>query len=180
MPFSFINRIKLRMKDMGTIRALCEEAETYARKNGEESPGAEHFLLSALDLPDGTARRVFGRIGVESDQIENAIRSQHNEALSFVGMDVSKAGLTEDDIEIGKGHRILYESKPSAQSMMKALAELRKCDKDIPLRGLHVLEVLSSKDLGVVARTLKLMGVNKEAFKEAIQKELDHYKLSLK
>ncbi|BBB97661.1 hypothetical protein ABIF38_004004 [Bradyrhizobium japonicum] len=43
-----------KLNDMGTIKFLCERAETYALQDQQREPGAEHFLLASLDLPDGT------------------------------------------------------------------------------------------------------------------------------
>jgi hypothetical protein len=37
-------RLKLRIRDMSTIKALCLGAERLAGQRGEESPGAEHFF----------------------------------------------------------------------------------------------------------------------------------------
>lgn len=170
---SLITRVRLRLKDMGTLKALCLGAERYAHKNGEESPGAEHFLLSAIDLPDGTARRVFERFGVDRRQIEQAIADQHSEALASIGIDASKLGIDESTLDIETPTRALYTAKPSAQSMMKALVALRKGDKARPLLGLHVVEVLSSRELGPVARTLRHLGVDRDALKEAVARELD-------
>ncbi|MGH6647625.1 hypothetical protein [Aquabacterium sp.] len=48
---SFIHRLKQRVRDMGTIKSLCLGAEEHAQQDGQDKPGAEHFLLSALDLP---------------------------------------------------------------------------------------------------------------------------------
>ena len=175
---SLFRRLKLRFKDMATISKLCQVAETYARKRGEGTPAEEHFLLSALDLPDGTARRVFERAGVSPDQLEKAIDQQHSEALSNIGVDVSKVSIDDTKVDSTVSPGVPFQSKPSAQSLMKDLAEMRRSDKDIPLLGLHIVEVLSYKELGVVARTMKLMGVSQSSLKEAVAKELEYYKLS--
>ncbi|MGZ8476106.1 MAG: Clp protease N-terminal domain-containing protein, partial [Candidatus Limnocylindria bacterium] len=47
---------------MRTIKKLLTDAEVEARAMGEAEPGAEHLLLAALDLPDGSARRAFERL----------------------------------------------------------------------------------------------------------------------
>lgn len=52
-----------KLNDMGTIKFLCERAETYALQDQQREPGAEHFLLASLDLPDGTSRLAFDRAG---------------------------------------------------------------------------------------------------------------------
>ena len=163
---------------MATISKLCQAAETYAQKRGEGIPAEEHFLLSALDLPDGTARRVFERVGASPDQLEKAIDQQHNQALSYIGIDISKVSIDDTKVDSIVSPSVPFQSKPSAQSLMKGLVEMRRSDKDIPLLGLHIIEVLSSKELGVVARTMKLMGVSQSSLKVAVAKELECYKLS--
>ncbi len=60
-----LQRIKRKLDDMRTIKALAEAAERHANAAGEREPGPEHFLLAAFDLPDGLARRAFARLGAE-------------------------------------------------------------------------------------------------------------------
>lgn len=50
-------KVKQRLQDMGTVKRLCEGAEGAARRAGQELPGAEHYVLSALELDEGSARR---------------------------------------------------------------------------------------------------------------------------
>ena len=177
MRFNVIRHISLRLKDMATVKNLCLKAEEYAHKNGEDKPGAEHFLLSAFDLPDGTARRVFETAGANPDEFEKAVKHQYSEALDSVGIDTSQFDLDDTNVEIPSG--LLYQSQPSAQNLMKELVELRRQDKDIPLLGLHVIEVLSSKEHGVVARSLKAMGLRRSSLKKAVKQELETYSISL-
>ena len=57
-------RVKLRLKDIRTIGQLIKGEDKIANIMGEEKPSAEHFLLSALKLPDGSAQRVFDHLQV--------------------------------------------------------------------------------------------------------------------
>jgi hypothetical protein len=50
------DRLRHRLRGVGTLKTLCEAAEQHARRAGQDQPGAEHFVLAALDLPDGSAR----------------------------------------------------------------------------------------------------------------------------
>jgi hypothetical protein len=68
MVFSFFKNIKNKIQEMKTISRLCLGVEKYANLAGEEKPGAEHFMLSALDLPDGTARKVFERLKLDPNE----------------------------------------------------------------------------------------------------------------
>ncbi len=46
------NRIRLRMADLRTVSKLISGADKEANLSGEEKAGAEHFVLSALKLPE--------------------------------------------------------------------------------------------------------------------------------
>ena len=175
MALSFWGRIKLRFRDIGTIKALCLGAEKHAHKCGEDKPGAEHFLLSALDLPDGTVRRIFERIEIDPDGFHEAIRKQYSDALSSIGIDEAALGLSNaETIEIGSSSR-LYNASPSGQSVFQKLVSERKLDKDIPLLGAHVVRAIASMEQGVAARALRAMGVDQRALMAAIEAELGNY-----
>ncbi len=70
---------------MRTIKKLLTDAEVEARAMGEAEPGAEHLLLAALELPDGTARRAFERLDVDPTRLRSAIVDQQAEALVGAG-----------------------------------------------------------------------------------------------
>ncbi|MCU7928295.1 MAG: Clp protease N-terminal domain-containing protein [Candidatus Thiodiazotropha sp. (ex Dulcina madagascariensis)] len=166
-------RIKLRILDMRTISKLISGADEEAHNNGEDKPGAEHYLLSALRLPDGTARRVFERIGVDPEQFQKAIEKQYSDALNAIGID---KGVLEDDPEPVKPDRLLHNSKPSGQSVMKKLYALKKGDKDRPLLGAHVISVIANMKHGVAARSLRAMGVDQAALATAAKEEIDSFR----
>jgi len=84
-----LQRIRHRLADMRTIKALCEAAERHALAGGEREPGPEHFMLAAFDLPDGQARRVFERLGVDPAGVRAAIAASHGAALAGVGVDAA-------------------------------------------------------------------------------------------
>ncbi|HSI99664.1 MAG TPA: Clp protease N-terminal domain-containing protein, partial [Patescibacteria group bacterium] len=79
------------LRDMRTIGRLLTDAETIARRMGDERPGAEHLLLAAMELPDGTAAQALGRLGLEADQLARAIRDEHAAGLVAAGIDASTA-----------------------------------------------------------------------------------------
>ncbi|MBJ7457247.1 MAG: peptidase, partial [Thermoleophilia bacterium] len=70
-----------------TLSALLRSAEADALATGEELPGAEHLLLAALDLEDGTARRAFTAVGADAAGLRDAIAGQHADALRAIGID---------------------------------------------------------------------------------------------
>ncbi len=164
-------RFKLRLQDMRTISKLISGADKQAHMMGEEEPGAEHFLLSAMNLPDATALRVFERIDADPEKLKSAIKKQYNEALSSIGIDGAK--IMEEEPEPVDSNQVLHNSKPSGQEVMKKLYALKKHDKDRPLLGAHVVNVVAHIEHGVVARTLKAMGIEKKAILSAVKEELD-------
>ncbi len=163
-------RLRLRIQDIKTINKLIPGADKQARMSGEEEPGAEHFLLSAFELPEGSARRVFERAGADPDKFRDAIGKQYSDALQAVGID---ADAVSSDIEPVETARVFNNSKPSGQAVMKALYNLKKNDKDKPLLGAHVVAVVANMQHGVAARALRVMGVNQEKISRAVSEELD-------
>ena len=79
------------VRDARTIKQLLEGAEAEATRAGEPQPGAEHLLLAALDLPDGSARRAFAAAGADPDALRDAIAAQRHgtaaRALAALGVD---------------------------------------------------------------------------------------------
>ncbi len=167
MIFSFIKRVKQKGRDMKTISQLCLGAEAHANGNGEEQPGAEHFLLAALDLPDGTAKKVFERLGIDPEKINEAISQQHIDALSNVGIDVEALDINMGKAEAVKPNAGLYKTTPSGQALMQKLHEMN-AKRANPLMGLHVIEVIATMEQGIAPRALAAMGIDREALKAAV------------
>ncbi|MGB2222319.1 Clp protease N-terminal domain-containing protein [Neptunomonas sp.] len=162
-------RMLLRFQDMKTIGKLIPGADEQANIMGEEKPGAEHFVLSALNLEDGTAKRVFNKFGIDSKKFKNAIKSQHEEALSSVG--IHRKG-TQVEVEPIKSDKIVHDSQPSGQDLMKSLYTLKKEDKNRPLQGSHVIIVAASIEHGVVPRAFNILGIDRELLAKAAREEL--------
>ena len=162
--------IKKRFRDMGTIKALCEGAERHANLAGQKEPGAEHFVLAALDLPDGSARRVFERVRADPDGYRAAIAQQYENALRNVGIALPEgaAGFA-DAAAIASGPK-LYSGQPSAQALMRHLADQEK--NGAPLLGAHVILAATDSQYGVAVRALQAMGVAPANFAEAAKAEL--------
>ncbi|MCR6499180.1 Clp protease N-terminal domain-containing protein [Shinella sp. CPCC 101442] len=154
--------IKARFGSMGTIRALCERAEHHARQEGQKEPGAEHFLLAALDLPDGTAQRTFEAVGADPANLHQAIERQYADGLKLVGLDPALAG--EFAVPATPTQK-LYEAAPSGKEVMQKLAEGRAAHR--PLLGAHVVAIVAGMPHGVAARALRVMGIDAEALRAA-------------
>lgn len=150
--------IKSKLKNIGTIKFLCERAETYALQDQQREPGAEHFLLAALDLPDGTARLAFEQAGVEPNALRAAIERQYADALRSIGL--------KADIPAGApmpAHPGAYQAASSGRDVMQDLAATRKDHG--PLLGAHVVAMVAGLSHGVAARALRALGVDPVSLK---------------
>lgn len=160
-----MNRLK---GEFHTIRQLLEGAERLAQQSGDAQPGAEHLLLSALALPDGTARRAFERLGADPDGLGSAIAAQHFDALRAVGLELD-AGQAVVPAPEARG---VFLSTPSAQSAFRRAVELSKHPKPRRLLGAHVVAAVAEIERGTVVRALSRMGVDREKLAAAARDEL--------
>ncbi|MBW9270340.1 MAG: Clp protease N-terminal domain-containing protein [Candidatus Thiodiazotropha sp. (ex. Lucinisca nassula)] len=136
---------------------------------GEERPGAEHFVLSALNLEDGTARRTFERLGTDSGKFQAAVEKQYSEALSHIGIDPPSLDIRPEPLAISK---TFQESQASGQDLMKKLFDLKQKDKQHPLLGAHVLCAVADMQHGVVSRAFKVMGIKPEQLIRSAREEI--------
>lgn len=148
-------QLRQRLQSMRTLSRLCTGAEAHARARGQAAPGAEHFLLAAIDLPDGSARRALESVGADPAAVRDAIEQQYRNALQGVGLDVSLPQAPA----LPPPAPGLYRAQPSGQEVMQALARSRK-DQGGPLRGAHVVAAVAAMPQGVAARTLRAMGID--------------------
>ena len=166
---TMFKRLLLRFQDMKTIGKLIPGADEQANIMGKEKPGAEHFVLSALNLEDGTAKRAFEKYGIDFKKFQNAIKVQYEEALNSVGI---RGELTNLEPEPIKSVKIFHDSQPSGQDLMRSLYALKKEDKNRPLQGAHVIIVATSIEHGVVPRAFKVLGIDRESLAKAARNEL--------
>lgn len=136
---------------------------------GEDKPGAEHFILSALNLDDGTALRAFEKLGIDSKKLQNAIKAQYDDALNAVGVNTEETEIQPEPLQVKKH---LHASKPSGQDLMQSLYALKKTDPQRPLQGAHVLIAAASIEHGVVPRAFKILGIDKALLTKAATDEL--------
>lgn len=173
--------IKQRFRDIGTIKALCFEAERLANAEGQKEPGAEHFVLSALALPDGTARRAFLRVHADPDNFRTAITQQYEDALQSLGIalpyDAEISG-EATPIPTSKGP---YQTQASAQALMQTLTreimvKEQKADSTAQLLSAHVVLAATSSQYGVATRALRAMGIDSASLAEAARAEISAYR----
>ncbi|MGZ8481108.1 MAG: Clp protease N-terminal domain-containing protein [Candidatus Limnocylindria bacterium] len=158
---------------MRTIKKLLTDAEVEARAMGEAEPGAEHLLLAALDLPDGSARRAFERLSVDPEALRPAIVDQQAEALVALGIDADRARSLSApaplDPPTGRG---VYRSGVSAQEAFQAATRLASRDGPFTLSGAHVVAAVAGMEHGTAARVLGVLGIDRAALAAAAEQEL--------
>lgn len=144
-----------RLQSAHTLSRLCTDAEAHARASGQAAPGAEHFLLAAIGLPDGSARRAFESVGADPNAVRAAIEQQYRDALQGLGL---HAPLPQAPA-LAPPSPGPYQAQPSGQELMQALAHSRK-EQGGPLLGAHVVAAVAAMPQGVAARTLRAMGID--------------------
>ncbi|MEI3856126.1 MULTISPECIES: Clp protease N-terminal domain-containing protein [Ensifer] len=152
--------IKSKLNDMSTVKLLCERAEAHALLDQQREPGAEHFLLAALDLPDGTARLAFEKAGLAPDALRGAIERQYVDALRSIGLKANMPADTPMSASPG-----IYQAASSGREIMQALAATRRDHG--PLLGAHVVGIVAGMSHGVAARALRAMGADPSTLKSA-------------
>lgn len=167
------SKIKQRFRDMGTIKSLCLGAEKHANANGQKEPGAEHFVLAALELPDGTARKTFERVHADPEAFRAAITQQYQDALRNVGIASPQHSAINDETVPMPSSTGMYKAQPSAQTLMQQLVCQRKVAPNVPLLGAHVIIAVTSAQYGVAARALRAMGIDLKNFTEAATAEIN-------
>lgn len=168
LPLTTIMRLKNPFKDVRTIKALLSGAERKALDDGEERAGAEHLLLAALDLPDGTARRAFERAGADPDALPAAIADAHASALQAVGIaapaDAAIAASTPAPAPPGP-----LRTGATCQSAFQRATELSRPGH---LLGAHVVAAVAEIEEGTTPRALRALGVDRETLRAAALAEL--------
>lgn len=159
--------------ELRTIKALLGEAERLARDSGEELPGAEHLLLSALALPDGTARGAFGRLDIDPDGLPGAIAAQHAEALRAVGIDAGGVATLNEPAPPAHG---IFDAMPSAQVVFRRAVELSGTPKPRRLLGAHVVLAVTEMEHGTAVRALRQMGVDRAQLADAARDEVSLFR----
>jgi ATP-dependent Clp protease ATP-binding subunit ClpA len=160
------------VRDVRTIKKLLSGAEIEAQQAGESLPGAEHLLLSALALPDGSARRVFERVGADADQLRTAIAAQHADALRAIGIeppdDAALDAAVGSDTPSPTG---AFRSNASARSAFQAASKMARSDKPSRLIGAHVVAAVAQMEHGTATRALTVMGIDRAALAAAARDE---------
>jgi ATP-dependent Clp protease ATP-binding subunit ClpA len=167
-------RLPNPVREMRTIGRLLRGSEAHARRMRDALAGAEHLLLSALDLPDGTARAAFTAVGADPDAYEAAVAAVHSDALRAVGIAVGPApapapppGPAEP---VPEGP---MRAAPSQQAAFQQAVRLAKRESPSRLRGAHVVLAVAGAEHGTAVRALAAMGVDRAALAAAARVALE-------
>lgn len=151
------------LTDITTVNALLTGAENEARQCGQDIPGAEHLLISALALPDGTAIRTFERVGADPDQFHKAVSSLRVAALCSLGH-----GTADTTVPATR----LPPANTSAQHAFQVAVRLSKTTKPCQLLGAHVILAICQMEQGTSAQALRTMGIDRAVLRAAADEEL--------
>jgi hypothetical protein len=134
---------------------------------GEADPGAEHVVLAALGLPDGTAAAALAEHGVDAEGVRTAIEAVHAEALA--GLGVPSPALAAASVPTGRG---LYRSKGSTRDLLAATAGARKRLGSPRFASAHVLVGACEFEQGTLASALARLGLTRAALRSTAERHL--------
>ena len=153
------------------MNALFPTAEHEALAMGESEPGAEHLVLAALELPDGSAARAFRRVGADPLSFREAVVGQHEQALRSVGI-AAPDELLSDSIRHPDKRKGVFQSKGSTQQVFQRVVDLVREEKS-QLHGAYIVMVAAEMGAGTVVRSLEYMGVDPDVLAHAARQEID-------
>ena len=168
-----LRRLRQRLRDMQTIKTLFLSAERHANAEGQQAPGVEHFILAALELPDGSARKAFERIGANPEDFKDAIAQQYRDALKSVGIDASGISSFNETSGITPNQSGLFKAKPAIRTLMLQMLQQRKRQPSPALLSAHVIVAATTISQGIAVRALNRMGIDLAALDRAAQEEID-------
>jgi ATP-dependent Clp protease ATP-binding subunit ClpA len=160
-----------RVYDIRFMRAMFTVAEANARATGEREPGAEHLVIACLGFEEGSARRVFERVGADSDDFKRAVAAHHAKARRSRGLDADRTaterGLTDAPAE----PRSVMHTAASAREVFPEVVRVVKRDR-AQLSGAYVLMVAARAEHGTTAEAFAAMGLDREAVVVAAREEI--------
>lgn len=161
-----------RKYDIRFMQSLFPAAEAEAAAMGENEPGAEHLILATLEFQEGSARRVFERVGADPDQFRDAVLKQRSTDPRQAGAEDEGSDLDDQIPQPARRPSGVYRSAPSARRVFPEVVKLVKRDKS-RLSGAYILLVASRLEYGTTARALETMGIDRSELGSAAQAEVD-------
>lgn len=158
--------------DIRIMNALFPAADAEALRGGEPSVSAEHLILAALELPEGSARRAFERIGADPGGFRDAVAAQHDEALRGLGAARLDHAIADRLPETSKAARGPLRSSASAQRLFRKAVKLIRKEKS-QLYGAYIVLAATDFEDGTVARAFRQMGIRRADLRMAAREVLD-------
>lgn len=156
---------------MSTLRKLLVGADKIAIQLGESEHGAEHMVLSALALPDNSAKKVFESIGADPELLSDAIKQQYTEAVKALGIDretpTLRGVLSTKPITPKK---LLADAKASAADLIQRIYKIH--DKSTPLSSAHVLAAAATLEKGILPQAFSVLGIDQAQLLASAEREL--------
>ena len=165
-------KLRQRFTDMKTVADLCRGAESYALSAGHQQPGSEHFLLAALDLPDGSAQKAFAQAGVNPSDLQSAIARQYADALAQAGIASSVAGAVLAASDPLPRPVIPRAAQPSSMELLRKLSGKAGLPKGAPLSGALVVAAIAQEKHSVAARALRALKIDASLLAKAALAEV--------
>lgn len=151
--------LKRYFRDAHTLNKLCKTAEDLAREHGRTRPASEHFVLAALELPDGTAQEAFKRLSLAKSGFIAAVEAQRASALAAVGVTAIPLPTATSVQELLPPKDKLYQAEPSGQSLVQRLAESRHARRGRMLLGADVLLAAAQEVNSSAGRAFQELGI---------------------
>ncbi len=139
--------------NMRTLKDMFNRAEGFALSDQKTRPGAEHFLLAAIDMPDGKARAIIVDEGGDPDQISTAIAAQYQDALSEVGVQTA----TSTESKTQPKPTVIYSAAESGKDVIQYMSKAKKSG---PLSSADLLSAIAAQEEGIAIRALRKLGVD--------------------
>jgi ATP-dependent Clp protease ATP-binding subunit ClpA len=161
-----------RVYDIRFMRAMFTAAEAHARAAGQREPGAEHLVIACLGFEEGSARRVFERVGADPEDFKRAVAAQHADARRALGLDVDGTTIDSAVQSAPTDPFSAVRTASSARHMFSEVVRVAKHDR-ARLSGAYVVLVAAQAQHGSTARALATMGLDQEAVAAAARDEID-------
>lgn len=153
------------------MEKLFTTAEAEAERAGVTKPGAEYLVISALQLPEGSARRAFERVGADPEAFRDAVGGRHEDAPLPIGIDSIDGHPDQRLPEPARSHRPVQYGT-SGRELFQSVVSLVRREKS-QIYGASIVFVAAQIDHGTTPRALQRMNVDRSELAAAARAELD-------
>lgn len=168
-----LKKVRQRLRDMSTLKDTGLLAGQIADEMGEDLVGAEHWLLAALELPDGTARLAFERVGADADHLQAAIAQQYEDALSNIGIETSGLYIPENIAGLSTKNRSTFQAQASCNALFAIMTNEERIDDKAPFMGATIVQAAPYLEKGTVPRSLQAMGIDRKTLSITAEQIID-------